>query len=90
MLLLWELRFWSYDFGVTILELRFWIYEIKKALHILWTSIVNRNSKILFDAIAVGVTIWELRFGIYDFGVEILDLRDQKSVAHSMDFNRKS
>jgi hypothetical protein len=82
--------------GVTILELRFWIYEIKKALHILWTSIVNRNSKIQFDAIVVGVTIWDLRLTIGCFqlivavGFTILDLRDQKSVAHSMDFNRKS
>ena len=52
---IWDLRFGSYDLGVTIwdlrfgiLDLRFWIYEIKKALHILWPSIVNRKSKIAF------------------------------------------
>ena len=67
---IWDLRLTMGCFqlivvvGFTILELRFWIYEIKKALHILWTSIVNRNSKIQFDAIADG--IYDLGFWIYD------------------------
>ena len=50
-----------------------------------------------FGSYDLGFTIWDLRFGSYDlgftvwdFGFTILDLRDQKSVAHSMAFNRKS